>query len=149
MRRCAVALTAAAYLASGDLACAQNPHSFFAEHNGSIMRVDVGAVSEDTASIKIYYAQPSAGMASAGVTSGTMLFAGVVVLDEGYIGGNARIFKSGCQPLTYEVRGSFSTAGPQGGFVLLGPAPVFARAGCNIDHLSTGPNSRLIFRSAN
>jgi hypothetical protein len=149
MRIYALAIMTVAYLGSGVPAHAQNPHSFFAEHNGSVMRVDVGAVSEDAASLKIYYAQPSSRMRNAGVTAGTLLFDGTVVLDEDYIGGNARIFKFGCRPLTYEVRGSFGTTGPEGEFVLLGPAPVFARTGCNVDHLSTGPNSRLVFRSLN
>jgi hypothetical protein len=131
---------------SSNKAVAQEPYSFLAEHNGSLMTVKVGATSEDAATVMIYYLRPRPGLASEGVGSGTLLFDGAINYEVGYIGGNARVFKAGCAPLTYEVRGSSNDRNALNGFVLLGPSPVFNKEGCSFDHYSTDDRARLVFR---
>ena len=113
------------------------------------MTVKVGAVSEDAATVMIYYSRPRLGLEGEGVRPGTLLFDGAVNLEEGYIGGNARVFKGGCEPLRYEVRGSFSNRDSVADFVLFGPSPVFNSMGCTFDHFSTGNSARLVFRRLN
>lgn len=89
---------------------AQSQQVVTASHNGSVMQLFFGPVSEDVASLKIVYLKPKPAMMSEGVSPGTLLVEGGVEYDSGpSAGGTARIFKLGCQPLEYKVSGSMSS----------------------------------------
>jgi hypothetical protein len=145
--RCyAAALMALICFAGVNSVEAQEAYSFLAEHNGSVVKVNFGAVSEDASTLMIYYLRPRLGLEGKGVKPGTLLFDGGVSLEDGLIGGNARVFKAGCEPLKYEVRGSYNNHDKLKDFILLGPSPIFDIRGCSFNRYSSGNSARLVFK---
>lgn len=86
-----------------------------------------------------YYA-PRAGLS---VNPGTVLFEGQKVGSEIY--GTAYVFKRGCQPAPYTVRGLVDPSN-QTHVVLYGSAPIRQRGGCQVvGYNPQSSNSRLEF----
>ncbi|WP_062114891.1 hypothetical protein [Aureimonas sp. AU40] len=109
------------------------------DHNGSEMIVDA-------AKGVIVYAKPKASIVGT-VEPGTVLFRGEPwSLDprSSPIRGKAYVFRKGCAPAPYEVRGTYRGEG----FVLTGIAPVRAKESCAVTGASTSSgNARLAFES--
>ena len=105
-------------------------------HNGSeIVAMFDGAI------MSMYYAKPKAGLKSAGIDHGTLLFRGQI--KDGRIKGTAFAFRKGCPPAPYDVEGL--TANGDIGFELAGAGPVF-RPSCQVAGTSwKSPHSRLVF----
>ncbi|MEO0545035.1 MAG: hypothetical protein AAFY99_14555 [Pseudomonadota bacterium] len=112
--------------------------SFNADHNGSLMQVQV-----NNGQAVIVYARPKASLARLGVRSGTVLFQGVQ--SGGNYSGQARVFRSGCAPALYNVSGSIRVVGEVGRrLTLTGAAPV--RNGCDVtSYTMNSSNARLDF----
>ena len=91
-------------------------------HNGSIMRLEANGTQR-----WFVYAQPRAGLASAGVYSGTLLFNGEK-LGNSYRG-IARVFSPSCpgEPLEYYVEGPVAPSQTQ--VTLYGQREVYANCG--------------------
>ena len=110
----------------GAAACDSAPY----DHNGSLMEAHAC-----DGQFVIAYDQPRAGLAAQGVRSGTVLFRGVIRGNR--LSGTAHVFKAGCPPAPYPVRGSMGN----NVIVLEGVAPV-RQQGCAV----TGArNDRLVF----
>lgn len=109
------------------------------DHNGSEMIVDA-------AKGVIVYAKPKASIAGT-VRPGTVLFRGEPwSLDPRTvpIRGTAFVFRKGCAPAPYAVRGTYRGDG----FVLTGAAPVRAKGSCAVTGASAASgNARLAFES--
>ncbi|MEM1376430.1 MAG: SH3 domain-containing protein [Pseudomonadota bacterium] len=109
---------------------------FFYDHNGSRMRVNLQGNE-----VRIFYERPRSGLASVGVSSGTLLFNGRV--NNNYLEGMSRIFNANCGEVDYFVYGDFR-AGRN--FELTGAAPVLSNVSCRIvDNVYDGPNANLLF----
>jgi hypothetical protein len=105
------------------------------DHNGSQMLVS------HTDGV-IAYAEPKASIRSA-VRRGQVMFRGRIRYNAP-VSGTAFVFKTGCAPAPYAVRGRDD----EGVITLTGAAPIRAKDGCDIiGRTTTGPNSRLVFRS--
>lgn len=119
---------------------AQNTGPSLWRHNNSVMQI---ARQQDR--IVIIYHQVDPRFVSA-IRPGTELFRGHIVGTE--LVGNARVFKTGCRPELYEVRGSLAQVGAGGSFELFGPSPVRASNGCGMERLDPNSrNARLTFSS--
>ncbi|WP_062205648.1 hypothetical protein [Aureimonas sp. AU12] len=109
------------------------------DHNGSEMIVDAGKGV-------IVYAKPKASIAGT-VKPGTVLYRGRPwSLDPRSvpIRGTAFVYKKGCAPAPYEVRGEYRGQG----FSLSGAAPVRSKTSCAITGVTTSSgNARLAFES--
>ncbi len=101
-------------------------------HNGSVMRLEA-----ESATRRLYYANPRAGIRQAGVSGDTLLFEGERQGSR-YVG-TARIFKAGCGERTFPVEGTVS--GDERRIVLTGKVARFDQACGN------GPvvEQRLVF----
>jgi hypothetical protein len=130
-------------------ALAQNPYSAFMKQNGSTMRVEVGATSEDAASVLIYFFRPHHRLSMEGVKRGTLFFDGTAYYEQGLLAGIARAFKYGCKPFTLEVQGSFDKArGLEKGFTLRVPLRRFQRSGCALDRSYLRRHETIEFKPA-
>jgi hypothetical protein len=119
-------------------ATASADQSFFFDHNGSRVRLDLRG---DKAFIN--YADPRPGLAAAGIGIGTLLFEGRIGAN-GLVQGTAYTFASGCGAASYAVSGTLR----DGQMVLAGAAPRRVRGGCEIaQYVSEGPHSLLVFNS--
>jgi hypothetical protein len=115
------------------------------EHNGSIMILELGSVSEDTAEFVISYSVPRRGIIEQGVAQGTNLVQGFAYLDQSFITGIAHVFKKGCAPLSYNVIGVFNNgiSFARQKLRLFGLTPHFAKTGCQEGFTSTRPQELL------
>jgi hypothetical protein len=101
-------------------------------HNGSEMVLE--AHGQDR---RIFYWAPRDGLSA---TQGSVLFVGQRV-GNSYTG-MARLYRSGCDPVDYEVNGVISD---ELDFTLYGAAPV--RQGCTVvGYENSGPNTTLRFQ---
>ncbi|MEL6374857.1 MAG: hypothetical protein AAFR04_12925 [Pseudomonadota bacterium] len=91
------------------------------DHNGSTVRITLSGNS-----LIIRYARPRRGMRRQGARRGTLLFNGTLDAS-GNVTGTARIFRRGCRPAPYQVRGTFRIG--SGSLLLLGRGATFVR-GC-------------------
>lgn len=116
---------------AASLACSLEPASAnetIWDHNGSKItwRSDGNARSA-------IYLEPRAGLATAGVQPGTLLFKGE--RRGNTLSGTAYVFKKGCSPAAYPVS---ATVASEREFVLEGSAPVFESGGCGIARYDAG-----------
>lgn len=110
------------------------------DHNGSTM-----VMEQRRRQIEIRYEEPSTRMRRLGVRSGELLFEGRVNRRNRLIG-EAYVFRRGCQPAGYDVRGRFEPNVGQQDLILRGAAPIRERRGCNVVDYSRNRNAgRLLF----
>src|ERR1700738_4973467 len=103
--RPATLVIVAMLLASTALAEGRSAQKHFVTHNDSLMRMQIGNAKEDISRVKIYYDAPSEKMSQL-VKRGDLFFDGSLRWDTGEVVGNARVYKLGCEPLEYKVKGS-------------------------------------------
>jgi serine/threonine-protein kinase len=117
----------------------------FVNHNDSVMLMEIGEASEDSSSLRISYYKPSDKMRQL-VSRGDLFVDGSIDWETSTIAGRARIYKWGCKPLEYEVRGVFRETGqPINIIELQGPAPKFGADDCKFKEFVIDHNSRLTF----
>lgn len=110
---------------------------YTAWHNGSKMTVVI-----DGSYAEIRYTRPKRSLRKHGVRNGTVLFSGE--LRGRNLEGEAKVFRQGCDPETYWVRGRYRSGDRS--FTLRGDAPKRERGGCEVvDYTSSGSNARLRF----
>ena len=117
----ASALAALALLAGGTADEAHACDSWWANHNGSRMKI-----TQCGGALTISYARPRSGIRKQGVGSGTLLFDGTIRGNR--INGSAAVFRRGCGSAWYPVSGSMNRAGR---ITLYGRAPV-RNANCRV-----------------
>lgn len=114
------------------------------DHNGSIVIVD-------PAKGLIVYETPKASIRGT-VKPGTVLFRGRPwdpQSENVVITGRSRVFKKGCNPAEYDVRGMYSMHGGMQAFELEGASPVRSKTSCKITgHTINSPNATLGFVAA-
>lgn len=138
MRRWIAATAIALCLAAAGPAVAQDTVTDYFDHNGSIMAWNV----TDHA-VRVTYQTPRAGLDAVGIRPGTVLFEGRAVPFEEILRleGTAYVFKRGCVPAPYAVRGE--DVGDD--IVLSGAAPLRAE-GCTVTGYSEDSgNAKLNF----
>lgn len=112
----------------------------FWDHNGSRMRIE-----QHGRDVTISYEEPRSGIRKHGVQSGDTLFFGQV-RPSGRLSGEAFVFRKGCEPASYSVRGRWDPDSGQHNLTLRGAAPVRERGGCEvIDYSSRKGSSTLRF----
>lgn len=110
------------------------------DHNGSTMIME-----KHSRHVEIRYENVSDRMRRAGVRSGNVLFSGRINQHNRLIG-EAYVFRRGCDPVGYDVRGRFTPDVGQDEIVLRGAAPIRARQGCDVVDYSRSRNAgRLLF----
>jgi hypothetical protein len=80
-------------------------HKYFLIHNDSVMLMEIGNTSEDRTALRIYYYSPSEKMDQL-VKRGDLFFDGSIQWKSRDVVGYARIYKWGCEPLRYQVKGT-------------------------------------------
>jgi len=132
---------ASAQNASAPILIAQAPSAdleYLWRHNASIMRLER---SGDR--VRIIYHEVAARL-SPTIEEGMTLFEGRV--SDGSIVGEAVVFKRGCTPAPYRVRGQIADIRRTGQLTLAGPSPRRASGGCGVLGLNAdSPNARLVF----
>lgn len=109
------------------------------DHNGSSMRF----VTPSSGQLSIIYEEPRAGISST-VRSGDVLFSGVRNGNDVY--GQAFVFKRGCLPAPYAVRGDVRIINNRLVLTLRGAAP--QRRGCRVvGYSERSSNAELLFIS--
>jgi hypothetical protein len=130
------------------------PQRHFVNHNDSVMLLQIGNAIEGTSKVKIYYQTLSEKMSKL-VNRGDLFFDGSIRWDTHEVVGNARVYKWGCEPLEYQVKGILSEYQVKGilsgernaidPVELEGWAPTFGD-GCSFAELVRNHNSTLVFR---
>jgi hypothetical protein len=116
----------------------------FLNHNDSVMLMQIGSTIQGISTLKIYYQNPSEKMSQL-VKPGDLFFDGSIQWGTHEVVGNARIYKWGCDPLEYQVKGTLS--GQRSAIDTLeleGWAPTFGE-GCRFQEFVWNHNSRLTF----
>lgn len=130
----------AAFVATPALAA----QSQLVNHNDSVMRMQIGNALDGVSTIKIYYENPSEKMNQL-VQRGDLFFTGSIQWDTRKVIGDARVYKWGCEPLEYQVKGILTGQRNEIGTLQLeGWAPTFDH-GCRLDEYVWNHNSRLTF----
>jgi hypothetical protein len=109
-----------------------------------MMLMQIGDASEDMSTLRIYYYNPSEKM-SQFVKRGDLFFDGSIQWNTRGVVGNAHVYKWGCEPLEYQVKGTLS--GRRNAISTLeleGLAPTFGR-GCEFEEFVWNDKSRLRF----
>lgn len=106
-------------------------------HNGSIMEIE-----QDGPHITFRYRFPRPGIQRAGATQGDVVLH-ANLKEDNTVTGYAYIFKLGCEPAEYSVRGSVNERGDY--LEVHGAAPVFAQNSCSIIGYAWNHNSTLVF----
>lgn len=113
------------------------------DHNGSEVIIDAerGVIA---------YSKPKASIRGT-VRPGTVLFRGApwkVGDTDTVIRGKARVFKKGCEPAQYDVRGLYDENGGWQELVLEGASPIRSKSSCDVMGATiNSPNARLRFTS--
>jgi hypothetical protein len=116
----------------------------FMNHNDSMMLMEIGNVLKDTSTLRISYNNPSEKMSQL-VKRGDLFLDGSIQWETREVVGNARIYRWGCKPLEYQVKGTLRGYGNDiGALELEGFAPTFGD-GCRFEEFVFNHNSRLIF----
>ena len=114
-------------------------------HNDSVMRMQIGNALDGVSTVKIYYHEPSEKMGQL-VKRGDLFFVGSIRWDTRAVIGDARIYKWGCEPLEYQVKGILSGQRDEiGALELEGWAPTFDH-GCRLEEYVWNHNSKLTFK---
>ncbi len=110
------------------------------DHNGSTMIMETRRRN-----VEIRYETPSRRMRRIGVQQGEILFDGRINRRNKLVG-EAFVFRRGCQPAGYDVRGRFKPDVGQEEIILRGAAPIRERGGCSVIDYSRNRNAaRLLF----
>jgi hypothetical protein len=142
MKKFLMITAAVAALATPALAYNDAKDEVMFMHNGSLMRMVNLSYGRG---IEIRYVEPRPGLQDVGVHEGTILFNGR--WQGNNLVGQARTFSSGCNPMTYEVKG---WVGRYGEIVLEAPrAPVVKPYACYVVEWSKNPNAYLRFDRVN
>jgi hypothetical protein len=140
-------------IASRALAEERSAQKHFVTHNDSLMSMQIGNAAEGISRLKIYYEAPSEKMSQL-VHRGDLLFDGSVRWDTGEVVGNARVYKWGCEPVEYKVKGSLRYELKRilseeriaiDVFELEGWAPTFGD-GCRFAEFAWNHNATLTFK---
>jgi hypothetical protein len=122
---------------------------FFVTHNGSLMLLQSVPTDGEASTVTISYFRPSPKMERVGVSKGTLFFEGFWT-EEGNIpqvSGTARVFKRGCDPLNYQVAGSFRfQRHALKEIKLAGAAPTYMEDSCSPGGYTLNRNSQLVFK---
>jgi hypothetical protein len=115
----------------------------FVNHNDSVMLFQIGNALHGVSTLTIYYEKPSEKISQI-VEKGDLFFDGSIQWNTHEVVGNARIYKFGCDPLEYQVKGILSgQQNATSALELKGWAPTYR--GCNLDEFVWNHNSRLTF----
>jgi hypothetical protein len=129
------------------------PQKHFVNHNDSEMLMQIGNAIGGISALKIYYDAPSEKMSQL-VNRGDLFFDGSLRWDTGQAVGSARVYKWGCEPLEYQVKGTLQYElkrvlnGERNTIDILeleGWAPTFGD-GCSFAEFAWNHNATLTFK---
>lgn len=135
-----ICLVVTAMVSAGDATAQRQLLVSTWDHNGSTMLME-----QRGRNVVIKYEDVSARMDRAGVRSGTILFEGRVNRRNRLVG-DAYVFRRGCDPAPYDVRGRYNPDIGQQEIMLRGAAPIRRRGACRVvDYARNRSASRLRF----